>query len=169
MPKTSYALLKAIASHRITSPSHRLTDPPSACVLCHVDRSEAWHHLELARLFPALPQDDLGSAPIEPIGSTSVEEAALPYAVTRALTADAAERAVYAAHLASPETLAAAGPAWPRETLSELTRDPYHAVRRIAESSLLELRELPVAAPRGASQLAKIHELRDTTPVVISE
>ena len=45
MPKTTYALLKAIRSHRIDSPGAEGTNEgarPSACNLCHIDRTRQW-------------------------------------------------------------------------------------------------------------------------------
>jgi hypothetical protein len=45
MPHTSYALFKAIRSHRITSPSARRSRDqkvPNACNLCHIDRGLGW-------------------------------------------------------------------------------------------------------------------------------
>ncbi|HTQ08291.1 MAG TPA: multiheme c-type cytochrome, partial [Polyangiaceae bacterium] len=64
MPYTSYALLGAIRSHRIDSPSALATATngrPNACNLCHVDRTLAWTANAIARWYdsppPAAPVD----------------------------------------------------------------------------------------------------------------
>src|SRR5690606_33573702 len=142
MPRTTYALLKAIRSHRVTSPSLALTDPPSACVLCHVDRTRDWVERAL-RARPGVIE--AASRPVQgkiPNPGTphakapGSDPAGLPFAIERALTGNAAERAIFAANLASSETQASAGAGWSFLALRQLTRDPYHAVRRIAARSL---------------------------------
>ena len=70
-----------------------------------------------------------------------------------ALAGNAAERAIYASALASEETRSTVGDPLARVLLERLARDPYHAVRRIAERGLaghmvtitgqLELRYIP--------------------------
>ncbi len=189
MPKTTYALLKAIRSHRITSPRLHLTDPPSACVLCHVDRSRGWLRTQMSQMFPELLGPEARSASAlaqsEAIPETVQE---LPLGVHLALRGDAATRAVLAAALGSPETLDTVGSGWPRLALRQLRRDPYHAVRRIAERSLTQLPDQASTPPfstgkapaRPQKELAshqkkllellqQAHQMRDRTPVVISE
>lgn len=186
MPKTSYALLQAIRSHRITSPSHQLTDPPSGCVLCHVDRDEQWHHTQLTALFPNANSAVASAVARQaPEATADASEAAFPYGARRALAGNAAERAIFAAHLGSPETLQTVGSLWPRALLEQLADDPYHAVKRIARAALAKL-DVSTARPhegqtqkaaKGASEsplapaamLEKIHASHDSTPIVISE
>src|SRR5262249_39684662 len=64
MPKTSYALLSAVRSHRIDSPSAAstvATGRPNACNLCHLDRTLAWTARWLSEWygasFPPMPEE----------------------------------------------------------------------------------------------------------------
>jgi hypothetical protein len=157
MPRRTYALLKTIRDHRIQSPTLALDDPPSACGLCHVDRSEEWLRAELLRLFPGL------GAP-----EAAEESDALPWAVRRALSGNAAVRAVLADALGRPEALALGGPGLARAVLAELTSDPYAAVRRVAARALHSVPEAP-PGPLERAELARLHAARDSTPIVISE
>ncbi len=54
MPRTTYGLLRGMASHRITSPDPGgwvgRDDAPDACTSCHVDRSRTWAAGAMARL-----------------------------------------------------------------------------------------------------------------------
>lgn len=150
MPKTTYALLKSIRSHRIQVPNPRRTDVPSACALCHVDRPPAWF------------------APAEPAEPTDTD--AVGVGVRAALSGNAAERAIYAAALASPETRQTIGDALPRSLLAVLAEDPYHAVRRIAERGLASLPPSTSTAPAVDPVLIqRLRSLRDERDIVISE
>jgi hypothetical protein len=166
MPKTSYALLSGLASHRISSPQARFESPPNACVLCHVDRPESWFRRELAHF----GVDEKNSSP-----DVSPQLDELPLAAIRALSGNAAERAIYAFALGSSETLEASGSEISKRVLPLLKSDPYAAVRFIAERSL---REVEQHAPRGVqknrlrledSTLTRLFDARDETPIVISE
>ncbi len=126
MPKTSYALLSAVRSHRIDRPSARNTmdtGRPNACNLCHLDRSLAWTADRLAAWYgaPAVAVDERRKDVAE--------------GVFGALAGDAAVRVIVADALGSPEAIAATGRAWQAPLLAELARDPYAAVRFVAERS----------------------------------
>jgi hypothetical protein len=184
MPYTSYALFKAIRSHRIDSPNFAITtesDRPNACNLCHLDRSLAWTQKTIAAWYGAKP---LGSSAAEPNATETSLAAEL------LLAGDAADRAVAAWAFGRPEARAASGAGWEAPYLAALLDDPYSAVRFIAERSLrsfpgfsnldydfLALPERRRAArdavlARFASERARIEALvarRDDRSVSISE
>lgn len=163
MPKTSYALLQGLASHRIISPSARFQSPPNACALCHVDKKKSWFLEELARFGVKnhARSEDEDLQDISP-------------AVRGALTGNAAERAIYAFALGSTETLNASGSSVSRRILPILARDPYAAVRLIAERSLSKLEPAPLLhqeSPLNPEEvtISRLLKQRDDTPIVISE
>jgi hypothetical protein len=121
MPRTSFALLSAVRSHRIDSPRVLpLPEKPNACSLCHLDRTPAWAARTLHEWFPTSSgrsgRDDVS--------------AGLLYG----LSADAGVRALVADALGDPRL--PAGQSFRVAILREMTRDPYAAVRLIAERSL---------------------------------
>jgi predicted CXXCH cytochrome family protein len=118
MPKTSYALLSAVRSHRIDSPD-LASDKPNACNLCHLDRSQAWTAGILETWY----------------GRKAAPASADPEGARLALAGDAAMRVLVADALGSPGAIAASGRAWQAPLLAELRRDPYAAVRFVAERS----------------------------------
>lgn len=167
MPKTSYALLRAVRSHRVDSPrvpDDGLEGRLPACNLCHVDRSLAWTRAELARR--ATPPSET----TDPSSSLGADEP--PAALAWILAGDAARRALAADALASPESRAAAGVGWQPRFLRPLLDDPYAAVRLVAARAL---RSLPAedAAARGPdrddARLRALRDRRDDRPITISE
>lgn len=130
MPHTSYGLLKAIRSHKITSPTVRETietGRPNACNLCHLDRPLAWTADHLAAWYQqATPPLDAAQ--------TNVSSAALLL-----LCGDAGQRALIAWHAGWSEAIQAAGHDWLAPYLAELLVDPYSVVRYIAQRSLRRL------------------------------
>lgn len=166
MPKTSYALLHGIPNHQIASPTMEMTQPPHACSLCHVDRSASWIQMELAKF----------GVPVTPLELSEV-----PLAVERALSGNAAERALYAYALGTEETRRTASPEIARALLPRLKDDPYAAVRLIAKRAE---RTLSAPLPEGAldaeaanpsvltlspTLLSRLTKNRDTTPIIVSE
>jgi len=138
MPKTSYALLSAVRSHRIDSPdvaNSVATGKPNACNLCHVDRSLAWTARWLSEWYGA-------PAPIIPEGRSRTAAGAWD-----GLAGDAGVRALIADALGSSDAHAASGTVFAVAVLEELRRDPYAAVRFIASRSLSRI-------ARGASSAA---------------
>jgi hypothetical protein len=124
MPKTSYALLSAVRSHRIDSPSVDATletGRPNACNLCHLDRPLAWTAEWLATWYGkrsrALPELRARTA----VGAYD------------GIAGDAGVRALIADALGSKEAVTA--PALRSSVLAVMRQDPYAAVRRIAERS----------------------------------
>lgn len=133
MPHTSWGLLKAMRSHRITSPSAQETletGRPNACSLCHLDKSLAWTARMLHERFGVEPPAaDKLTAP----------EHTLAAGVALSLRGDAAQRALIAAAMGRVETQRSAGSAWMPAVLGVLMDDPYDAVRYAAGRSLRSL------------------------------
>jgi hypothetical protein len=146
MPKTSYALLSAVRSHRIDSPhtSALSGTKPNACNLCHLDRTLAWTARWLS--------DWYGQPPVTLAG----DRAELASALRDGISGDAGLRALVADALGSDDAIAASGGGWRRALLEQMRRDPYAAVRFIAERSLRKLSALPPATlkPEQASAFA---------------
>jgi hypothetical protein len=152
MPKTSYALRYAIRSHRIDSPSAS-SDRPSACNLCHLDRSSAWTARETARLWGK-----------SPAGSGSD----LPASIVGLLRADAAERVLWADAFGDCEAITASGNDWEAPVIAKATQDPYAVIRYVAERSS---RAYPAAtrtlvSPEAIEALVR---QRNDRPVSIAE
>jgi hypothetical protein len=125
MPKTSYALFHGARSHTISSPSVMRTletGEPTACNLCHLDRTLAWTSATMSAWFGA-------PATQVPEPRASVAEGAW-----LALRGDAAMRVIVAAALGTRDAQAAAALA-PAALLPELEADPYAAVRIVAVRS----------------------------------
>ncbi len=160
MPHTSYALLGAIRSHRVDSPSfdERTRDRPNACNLCHLERTEAWAAERSAAWFGPKPRFVL--ARDEPTDA--------PAGAVFALAGDAAVRAITAAALGRLES-SDPSPALRQQLLTELSRDDYAAVRFIAERSLGGRAHDSQPAPLAAELVAKLLALRDRRPVTIAE
>ena len=128
MPHSSYALLKAIRSHTIDSPTLKQTQEkgrPNACNLCHLDRSVAWAGKHLSDWYgqPAPTGEALDSAP-----AAGVQWALEGDAVMRGLTAWSMGW--------EPAREASRGTDWFAPYLAELLSDPYSTIRYVAHRSL---------------------------------
>ncbi|MDE0108493.1 MAG: multiheme c-type cytochrome [Bryobacterales bacterium] len=130
LPHTSYGLLKASRSHRVSSPSVAIdlsAGRPNACNLCHLDRSLGWTAKYLDDWYgiraPALDeqQEDLAAAPVW------------------LLRGDAGVRALAAWHFGWEPALEASGSNWQTPLIAPLLDDPYDAVRFIAARSMRRL------------------------------
>lgn len=169
MPKTTYALLKSIRSHRITTPKaprpherwaddaqndgapqEKLSkDAPHACNLCHLDKSLSWTQKAMLD-FWGTPQEKAESALAAP--AAPPESPNLPASVEWLLAGNAAQRVLLADAFADPAALATSGGAWQEPLLDRSLRDPYAAVRFVAKRSLETRR-----AAHGSSQGARRH------------
>jgi len=130
MPFTSYGLLKTIRSHQISSPSvasARATGRPTACNLCHLDKTLAWTGEYLSQWY---------GQEKPPAGEPDVSSALL-----LALTGDAGQRAIVAQAMGWKPAQQASGTDWMLPHLAQLLDDPYDAVRFIAGRSLRTLPE----------------------------
>lgn len=172
MPKTSYALLSAIRSHRVSSPapidqsSHQ---PPQACALCHTDRSAAWLNRELAHFQEPPPKQPPHHDP---------NDDGMPWAIEQALVGHAATRAIMLAALASPEALETAGPAPFTTVIQEALSDEYAAVAHMARRAQARLQRSTLDKQARAAvefeepsraRLQQLRLLRDQRPIVVSE
>jgi predicted CXXCH cytochrome family protein len=131
MPYTSYALLGAVRSHRIMSPTAAPAATgaaPNACNACHLDRSLDWTQSWLARWY-GTKESRAQPAPA----------ARGPAAALAVLTGDAATRVVVAAQLGWGPAQRASGSGWQAQLLVAALDDPYAAVRFVAARSLRSL------------------------------
>ena len=166
MPRTSYALLSATRSHRISSPSVTRTletGEPSACTLCHLDRSLAWTSRALAR-WTGRPDASAGWSPED-------AKVTVPEGLRAALVGDAAVRVVVADALGRAE----GGARGPEIELARLVLsvDPYAAVRQVAARGAARSPRGPTAArPEDLDLDPRLRELlarRDARAVTIAE
>ena len=146
MPKTSYALLSAVRSHRIDSPSAAdtmATGKPNACNLCHLDRTLAWTARWLTEWY--------GASAV----TMSDERARTAAGIVEGISSDAGVRALIADALGSRDARSAAGTEFARALLEEMRHDPYAAVRFIAARSLRSIASTPPGTPpqRTAEEL----------------
>ncbi|MEW6306327.1 MAG: multiheme c-type cytochrome [Verrucomicrobiota bacterium] len=130
MPYTTYGLLKAIRSHRVSSPSVQsslATGRPNACNQCHLDRTLAWSAEHLHQWYgqtkPALSDDEQNIAA----------------AILWTLQGDAGQRALMAWTMGWEPAKQASGADWLAPFLAPLLNDPYDAVRYISQRSLKRL------------------------------
>ena len=99
MPYTSYGLLRALRSHRISSPSVAAsveTGRPNACNQCHLDKTLAWTADRLAEWY------NISVPPLED------DDRTLPASMIWLLRGDAGQRALMAWTLAAPPPTAGA-------------------------------------------------------------
>jgi predicted CXXCH cytochrome family protein len=164
MPETTYALLGAVRSHRVDSPSfdRRTQDRPNACSLCHLDRSEAWAAARAQAWYGKKPSLVLD----RPAGRAEPDTAA---GAVFALTGDAAVRAIAAAALGRRQSAVLARDLR-LQLLDELSRDDYAAVRFIAQRSRASLGTEPTSGPAlTQNQIAYLRSQRDERRVTIAE
>lgn len=141
MPYTTFGLLKAIRSHTVGSPSAQESldvGRPNACNLCHLDRTLAWTAAQLEEGYGIEAPDLTGD---ERRDAREVAAGAL-----WALRGDAGVRALVAAAFGRAEARAASGTSWMLPFTTELLRDPYDAVRFVAQAAL---RAEPSVGPSG--------------------
>ncbi len=161
MPHTTYGVLKAIASHQISSPNVRTdlaTGRPNACNLCHLDKTLSWTADHLNVWFrqpkPSLPD---------------FETNGLPHAVRLAIAGDAAQRALLAWHFGWAPALQVSDKSWSTLVLGRLLDDPYAAVRCLAERSLRRFSNIVPDSYNFASAPNHAATLRQTDPPDRSE
>lgn len=195
MPRTTYALLKAIRSHRITSPrvDARPEAAPNACNLCHLDRTLAWTADWLQRWWPRgsgevehpfserPPPTATHEAGPEPVGEGELAlDRSVPASVLWLLSGNAAQRVLVADGMAWPPAVVTSGSNWQRPLLESMRSDPYAAVRHVAERSLrqLETQRRDETQRRGAREpnvslapevLTELRARRNDEPLTISE
>ena len=127
MPHTSYALLGALRSHQIQSPSALRSikhGVPNACNLCHLDKTLDWtqKHLSVRYNHEIFPQTD--------------DQRNISAWVLWMLQGDAAQRAIAAWHGGWEPAKNTSDKEWLPPYLIKLLDDPYGVVRYIAHRSL---------------------------------
>ncbi|MEE2780860.1 MAG: multiheme c-type cytochrome [Planctomycetota bacterium] len=130
MPHTSYGLLKAIRSPQISSPDTEVdlaTGRMNACNLCHLDKTLGWTAEHLHSWYGI------------DVPELSEEQKSVSSAILNLLTGDAGQRAIAAWHMGWPEAQEISGTEWIAPQLAVLLKDPYDAVRYIANRSLTSL------------------------------
>ena len=150
MPRMVYGVIELHRSHRIENPDPALAAEkgrPSACTLCHLDKSPLWAARETSRLWD-LPLRE----PTSRADGASLE---LSDALASILCGDAVQRAAYAAAMGRSEAaLAPRDKGFVRVLLAVTLGDAYPSVRWLAQRSLEALeRELPLGI---GAQLARI-------------
>ena len=130
MPHTTYGLFKGVRAHKIDSPSavrSLQTGRPSACNLCHLDKTLAWSGEKL--------HDWYG----QPRGEFPHQHAQTAASLVWLLSGDAAQRVILAWHFGWQPARQASGEGWLPPFLAVTLDDPYSAVRHVAGRSLTKL------------------------------
>ena len=158
MPRTSYALFRAMRSHRVDIPSaatSAASGRPIACNLCHLDKSLLWTAERM--------QDWYGTDVPAAVQSHPQNGAKTAASIEWLLEGDAAQRVVTAWHFGWGPAHEASGADWEAPVLAELLDDPYSAVRLVAGRSLKTLPNMseldfdflsPTTARQNAKQRA---------------
>lgn len=127
MPHTSFALLKAIRSHKIDSPTAAMTAKhgrPNACNLCHLDQTLAWTAAHLSEWYN------------QPELQLSTEDQTVSSSLLMLLRGDAVQRSIVAWHFGWQPAMDVSGTEWQPLYLGFLLNDLYSAVRWVAYQSL---------------------------------
>ena len=150
MPHTSYALFKAIRSHRVDSPNVEVsarTGKPAACNQCHLDKTLDWTATKMSKWY----------------GHTKPQLAAEHQTTAASLVwlmkGDAAQRAITAWTFSWDDAKAVSGSDWYAPYLAELLNDPYAPVRFIAFDAVRKLelhRQLPFDFVGGKRHFAEM-------------
>lgn len=130
MPRTTYALFRAIRSHQITSPNlagSARFGVPNACNLCHLDQTLAWTQQHLG---------DWYRVQSEPL---TAEQQRVAASLLWLLKGHAAQRAITAWHFGWPPAQQVSGADWLAPFQARLLTDPYGVVRYISARSLRTL------------------------------
>lgn len=127
MPHTTYALFKAIRSHRIDSPksqSFAKSDRPNACNLCHLDQTMQWTVDTLHKWYD------------QPKVTLDNEQRTIAASILWLLKGDAAQRAITVWSAGWKPAKEASRDDWTTPYVAELLADPYAAVRFMAARTL---------------------------------
>lgn len=130
MPHTTYGLFSAMRSHRIDSPSVRVSvesGRPNACNLCHLDKTLDWSNQYLNEWY---------GQPLEELGE---DERSIAASVMWVLAGDAVQRTILAWHLGWEVAQDASGGVWMAAYLAQLLTDPYSATRQVAYRSIIQM------------------------------
>ena len=130
MPHTSYALFKAIRSHRIDSPNSQSfvqSGRPNACNLCHLDQTLKW------------TVDHIHEWYDQPVVTLDDDSQHITASILWILKGDAAQRAIVGWSAGWSPAHSASGKDWSTPFIAELMADPYAAIRFISARTLEKL------------------------------
>ena len=130
MPHTTYGLFSAMRSHRIDSPSVRVSvesGRPNACNLCHLDKTLDWSNQYLNEWYG------------HPLEELDEDERSIAASVMWVLAGDAVQRTILAWHLGWEVAQDASGGVWMAAYLAQLLTDPYSATRQVAYRSIIQM------------------------------
>jgi protein-arginine kinase activator protein McsA len=127
MPHTSFALMGAIRSHRIDSPSvanEVRSGRPNACNLCHLDRTLQWTSEQLASWY--------GHDPV----ALEKDQAEVAASVRWILGGDAVQRTIGAWHMGWQPAIDASGENWQLPLLNVIRTDDYSINRFVSQHAM---------------------------------
>jgi hypothetical protein len=159
MPHTSYGLLSATRSHRMSSPGAtglRGREVPGACNLCHLDQSVQWTADALEEWY-GIESPELDA-----------DLADVPAGVVWMLRGDPVQRAVAGWHYGWTPTREASELRPVRPAFGVLLADPYSTVRQIAGRIATEHEgmKIDMDALSAEPQEDLMRQLRDPDPAV---
>lgn len=127
MPHTSFALLKAMRTHRVVSPNVAASvedGQPNGCNQCHLDKTLDWTAQFLNKWYD-IPRPEL-----------TPDDRSISASVQWLLKGDAAQRAIAAWTFGWDAAKEASGDQWEPAILAQLLDDPYDVVRYVSFDSL---------------------------------
>jgi len=127
MPHTTYALFKAIRSHRIDSPNSALaagSGRPNACNLCHLDQTLKW------------TVDHLHEWYDQPDVAVDEDNQTIAASLLWLLKGDAGQRSIAVWSAGWQPAREVSGADWTVPYVAELLLDPYAAIRFMAARTL---------------------------------
>lgn len=149
MPYTSYGLLRGIRSHQIDRPtivSAMKTGRPTACNLCHLDRTLKWTAQHLSEWYG------------QPLPELADEDGKISAMVKLLVSGDTGQRALAAFSMGWEPALAASGNDWEAPLLATALEDRYAAIRFISHRSLTHLPGFAVFSYDFESEEEQWHE-----------
>ncbi len=127
MPHTSFALMGAIRSHRVDSPSvanEAQSGRPNACNLCHLDKTLEWTSRKMASWY--------GHEPVE----LEKDQAEVAASVRWILGGDAVQRAIGSWHMGWQPAIDASGENWQLPLLNLIRTDDYSVNRFVSQKAM---------------------------------
>ncbi len=130
MPHTTYGLFSAMRSHRIDSPSARVSlesGRPNACNLCHLDETLEWTNQTLNQWYG------------QPLVDLEEDERSIAASILWVMKGDAVQRTILGWHMGWDVAQEVSGATWIAPYLAQLLVDSYSATRQVAYRSIITL------------------------------
>lgn len=130
MPNTTYGLFSAMRSHRIDSPSARVSlesGRPNACNLCHLDKTLDWTSQTLNEWYG------------QPLVALGEDDRSIAASILWVMKGDAAQRTILGWHMGWDSAREASDESWMAPYLAQLLLDPYSATRQVAYRAIATL------------------------------